>query len=60
METERVIPLNQRFFDWLASEIQQIQRGSIHLDIEDGTLRTIGCHGHRFLHTSEDLERPHR
>lgn len=60
METERVIPLNPRFFDWLVSEIQQIQRGSIHLDVEDGKLRTIGCHGHRFLHTPEDLERPRR
>ncbi len=58
MQPEPRIPLSQRFFDWLAREIPQIAHGAIHLEIEQGQVVSIGCHGHRFFHTAEDLERP--
>ncbi len=60
MDARKVIPLNQSFFDWLAREIPAIQRGAIHLEIEQGKLVSIACHGHRFLYTPEELEEPTR
>jgi hypothetical protein len=54
--SERIIPVDARFLRWLAGEIAQIQHGSIHLEIEEGKLRWIGCHGHRFFNSSDDLK----
>ena len=51
----RRIPLNQQFFDWLAREIPQVERGAIHLEIEQGRITAIACHGHRFLYSEQDL-----
>ncbi len=59
MHPEPHIPLNPPFFDWPPRQIPQIERGAIHLEIEQGQVVSIGCHGHRFFHTAEDLERPH-
>ena len=52
------ISLNERFFRWLADQIRHLERGSIHLEVEDGQLRSIGCHGHRFFHSADDLKEP--
>jgi len=52
------IPLNDRFFRWLADQIRHIEQGSIQLDIEDGQLRSIGCHGHRYFRSAEELKEP--
>ena len=58
MDTRRTIPLTPPFFEWLAREIPQMQQGSIHLEIEQGQVIAIGCHGHRFFHAPEDLQEP--
>ena len=55
MDGKRTIPLNPQFFNWLVREIPKLEHGAIHLDIEQGQLISIGCHGHRFLHTPEEL-----
>ena len=50
------IPTDERLFRWLARQIGRIQRGSIQLEIEHGQIRSIGCHGHRYLDAPEALE----
>ena len=56
MPTESTIPVDERFFRWLADQIQRTQHGSIHLEIEQGKLRWIGCHNNRFIYSPDALE----
>lgn len=58
MSTDRSIPTDERFVRWLLEQIRRTQQGSIHLGIEEGMLRWIGCHGHRFLNSPDDLKEP--
>ncbi len=54
---ERCIPADERFMRWLLEQISRTQKGSISLEIEQGTLRSIACHGHRFFYSPEELYR---
>ena len=54
----RPIPVDDQFFKWLLVQISRIQQGSINLDIEHGKLVRIGCHGHRFIASPEELQEP--
>ncbi len=58
MHTDRTIPADDRLWKWLLVQISRTQQGSIHLEIEHGKIRSIGCHGHRFLYTPEELQEP--
>ena len=58
MLTDRWIPTDERFLRWLLEQIQRTRQGSIYLEIEQGKLRSIGCHGHRFIHNPEQLGEP--
>lgn len=51
MEQRRPIPPDERFFRWLAAQIGRIEHGSISLEIEQGQIRCIACHGHRFVYS---------
>ena len=52
------ISLDERFFRWLADQIQRTQQGSIHLEIERGQIRYVGCHGHRYLYSLDEAQEP--
>lgn len=54
----RPIPVDEQFFRWLVVQVSRIQRGSISLEIEQGKLISIGCHGHRFISSPEELQEP--
>ena len=54
---ERLIPADERFMRWLLEQISRTQKGSISLEIEQGALRSIACHGHRFFYSPEELYR---
>ena len=56
MEQGYWIPTDERLWRWLIAQIGRTQKGSIMLEISDGKLRTIGCHGHRFIYSSDSLE----
>ncbi len=58
MAQDRTIPVDEQFFRWLAVQISRMPQGSISLDIEHGKLTSIGCHGHRFIRTPEELGAP--
>ena len=52
----RVIPTDERFGRGLLEQISRTQHGSMHLEIEQGQLRWIGCHGHRALSSRDDAQ----
>ena len=56
MSTDRSIPTDERFVRWLLEQVSRTQQGSIHLEIEQGRLRWIGCHGHRYLDSLDDAQ----
>ena len=58
MAQERPIPVDDAFFKWLLVQISRMQQGSISLEIEHGKLTSIGCHGHRFIHSPDELGEP--
>ena len=58
MSTQQTIPLDEQFFRWLIVQISRMKRGSIDLQIEDGKLRSIGCHGHRYMYSLDELQEP--
>lgn len=58
MSTDRSIPTDERFVRWLLAQISRTQKGSIALEIEQGQLRSIACHGHRFIYSADALEDP--
>ena len=60
MPTDRTIPVDERFFRWLAEQIARTQQGSIHLEIEHGQIRYVGCHGHCYLYSLDDQGEPTR
>lgn len=58
MATTPPIPLDERFVRWLTHQVQQLQRGSIALDVEQGKLVSISCHDHQFFYAPEELKEP--
>ena len=54
---ERLIPADERFVRWLLDTISRIQKGSISLEIEQGHLRYVACHGYRLFYSPEELYR---
>ena len=54
MWTTRTIQIDARLLSWLQSTVRRIQRGSIILEIEQGKLRAISCHGHRFISSLDE------
>jgi len=58
MHTDRTIPTDDRLWHWFVVQVSRTQQGSIHFEIEQGKIRSIACHGHRFLYTSDELQEP--
>ncbi len=58
MFTKRPILADERFFRWLTKQIQATGQGSIHLDIEQGQIVSVGCHGHQYFSDPDELKEP--
>ena len=58
MPMESTIPVDERFFRWLADQIARTQQGSIHLEIERGQIRYVGCQGHRYVYSLDYHKEP--
>ena len=56
MLTKSTIPTDERFVRWLTTQVQHLHRGSITLEVEDGKLVSISCHGHRFFYSLDELQ----
>ena len=56
MPTDGTIPVDDRFFRWLQGTIHRIHRGSIILEIEQGTLKSSSCQGHRFIYSLDEWQ----
>ncbi len=54
MSREHPIPPDERFARWLLAQISRMQKGSIDLEIEQGQIRCVACHGHRFVYSLDD------
>ena len=58
MPNDHIIPADDRLWRWFIVQVSRTQQGSIHFEIEEGKIRSIGCHGHRFLYTPDELQEP--
>ena len=56
MHTDQRIPTDERLFGWLAEAIEHIHRGSIHLTIERGNIRSVEYRNERHITTLDELQ----
>lgn len=56
MLTDHPIPVDERLLRWLQSTSRGIQHGSITLEIEQGKLKSLSCHGHRFIYSLDEWQ----
>lgn len=55
MFTKPPIPMDERFIRWLTTQVQQLQSGSISLEVDHGQLKYVSCHGHRYFYALDEL-----